>query len=72
MTIAVCILCMMLVILGGAMIDLARWCIVDTYRSRDRTVDKILYYMLYGCGLVMGIIDIILGGWLIASFLQCL
>lgn len=55
---------------GLSMVVLCAWCIADTHRAQNNVGERILSYLLDGCGLAMGIIGIVLGCLLIASFLQ--
>ena len=71
MAVGIGIVLLLMIIAGTAMIRLALWCVIDTYRSQDKKIEKILCYMMYGCGLAMGIFCVILGSWFIVSFLQC-
>lgn len=71
MAVGVGIVLLLMIASGVAMLRLSLWCAIDTYRSQDKKAEKILCYMLYGCGLVMGVIGIIVGIWFITAFLQC-
>lgn len=61
----------LMIALGISMAVLSVWCAIDTYRSQDRTVDKLLSYTLDGCALATGLCGIVLAYWIISSFLQC-
>jgi uncharacterized membrane protein len=71
MVIGIGVAILLMIIAGIAMIRLSLWCVIDTHRSQDKKIEKILCYMLYGCGLVMGTFGVILGCWFIVAFLQC-